>query len=137
VSVAAADFARKCSAAVAEFHEVQPISRASAAPLSQNFMRPLPMFCVNDAQAVKSISHLPNQQMSCKMSAMATTAQVKNLYGCIQAERFLTGLNVLKGKVVPPYITPRTKGGQKRFSTKKLFLDEFLGISLNRTFEVF
>ena len=68
------------------------------------------MFCVNDAQAVKSISHLPNQQMSCKMSAMATTAQVKNLYGCIQAERFLTGLNVLKGMrggKVPPYITPR------------------------------
>jgi hypothetical protein len=59
------------------------------------------MFCVNDAQAVKSISHLPNQQMSCKMSAMATTAQVKNLYGCIQAERFLTGLNVLKGMQWP------------------------------------
>ena len=42
------------------------------------------------------------------MSAMATTAQVKNLYGCIQAERFLTGLNVLKGMrggKVPPYIT--------------------------------
>ena len=39
---------------------------------------------------------------------MATTAQVKNLYGCIQAERFLTGLNVLKGMrggKVPPYIT--------------------------------